>query len=221
MRYWEYTDMLKLPIQSFSLWGYLLRVGCFNSLIFIGTAIVFLKWGLVNAQGISLCHCEAPPSFMLYHEIFPEDMSLPYLLNWLYAFLGGVVLEFLLLLPFSIKKPLLALSLPLMSFLHNLPGLLFILTLMSQEAYFNHYLTATLISLVFLFIYRLNYDFQASDSQGSAATLHKVRFLLSRLASLYLIAFVLTSEILMPMGILFLLIYLIFKTTKYNTSKKT
>jgi hypothetical protein len=145
----------KRVITAPAFFNVLFKQGLFNSLLFRGGIALFCVWFAYFLTQISACRCEPMEKVLFFSTLFPEEMSLTYALNWVYAFLVAIVLESLMLSDFKLKPFGL-----LLAFLHNLPGALLILTFMSQPAYFLYYFTALLLSLPLLLLYRFFYDFQ-------------------------------------------------------------
>lgn len=190
--------MTKHPVHCFSLGGYWLSIGVFNGGLLLGAFGLYLYWGLRFAQErLTVCGCGPYSSFLLLNEVFPADMPLSYLLNILAAFAAGVVIEFLILLCFHPKTKR-ALLLPLLAFVHNLPGVLMLLTLMSQPDYLTTYLTVTIFALPLLGIYIPFLRFHPTDPRGARATQSKLLDLLTYFGLAYiLLMFILSEQFLM------------------------
>lgn len=136
------------------------RNGFFNaSLLLLFTLLVFISFW-VKFWSFRHCLCDDPTGFLSIEEIFPRSMSLNYLLLWLSLYVLSVVLEFSVFLFLAAKKlpqhDYFPLKIKLLGFsiLHNLPGLLLILTLMAQDEYIRYYFAATLVSLPLLWIFK-------------------------------------------------------------------
>lgn len=207
--------MTKHAVHCFSLLGYWLSLGLFNGLLFMGAFGLYLQWGLRFAQQhVSVCRCGPYASFFMLNEWFPADMPLTYLINWLIVFIAGVVIEFLILFSFHPKTKR-ALMLPPLAFAHNLPGLLLILTLMSQADYFALYLTVLIFSLPLLGIYSPLLHFHPTDPHGALTTENKLLDLLSYFGLAYDLWMIILSGQFLLLPIFFLLEPLFLLTPFY------
>lgn len=170
-------------------------LGLFNSLILWGGVGLYFVWFFVfSRQRLDFCSCGPFAGFLFLPELFPEEMSLRYALNWVFAFFAAMTLEFLIITGFILKASLTKtrlLLIPLLwflAFVHNLPGAFLVLTLMSQPAYFLYYLMATLLSLPLLLVYRPLCDFRKTESEINKQVFwQQPMWGLSRFALLYLV----------------------------------
>ena len=153
------TTLFK-PYKSISA---ILKIGIFNSLLMISSAVLFLAWLLSAAQSIWVrCSCVGiTKNFLFIEDIFPAIMSLDYLLKWLSSFLISVILEIGILSFLAIKARDQKINLSLypliafLSFLHNLPGIFLVLTLMSKAESSTLYKLVFLSSVPLVFIFRI------------------------------------------------------------------
>ncbi len=207
--------MTKHPVHCFSLGGYWLSIGLFNGGLLLGAFGLYLYWGLRFAQErVMMCGCGPYSSFLLLKEVFPADMPLSYLLNWLAVFATGVVIEFLILFCFHPKTKR-ALLLPVLAFVHNLPGVLMLLTLMSQPDYLATYFTATIFALPLVGIYTPFLRFHPTDPRGARATQSKLLDLLTYFGLAYILLMFMLSEQFLMLPLFFLVDPLFLLTPFY------
>lgn len=172
----------KFPLRE------VLRLGAFNSCMFIGFLVLYFGWYLYFAQEqLDSCRCPPLSSTLFLADVFPEEMPRTYLMAWLKVFLSAVVTEVFVLGWFYRKKPFFIPLLPLFSFLRNLPGLLVVFTLMAQQSYLSVYARALIISTPLLFIYTLLHKIEGPVIRNKKEWVHMLIKRASEWGAIYVI----------------------------------